>query len=204
MIEVLIVEDHPMVIEGLKTILEPSHNVKLVGIATNGVDALKLCKEVKPHVVLLDIRLPDCKGTDLCKEIIKASPESGVIALTTHSQELYIRNMIENGARGYLLKSSPPEEIIKAIETVFSGKTYFSAEVSDLLRTSESKPMYISKREKEVLQLIAKGLTNNEIADKLFLSPLTVDSHRKNLIAKLGVKNTAEMISYAINTGIIE
>jgi DNA-binding NarL/FixJ family response regulator len=204
MIEVLIVEDHPMVIEGLKTILETNHNVKLAGIATNGVEALKLCKEMKPHVVLLDIRLPDCKGTDLCKDIIKLSPESGVIALTTHSQELYIRNMIDNGAKGYLLKSSPPEEIMKAIETVFSGKKYFSTEVSDLLRTSESKPLYISKREKEVLQLIAKGLTNHEIADKLFLSPLTVDSHRKNLIAKLGVKNTAEMISYAISTGIIE
>ena len=200
----MIVEDHPMVIEGLKTILEQTNNIHITAIAKNGSDALKLCKEKKPHIVLLDIRLPDCNGTDLCKEIVKSTPETGIIALTTHSQELYIRKMIDNGARGYLLKSSSPEEILKAIESVFSGNKYFSTEVSSLMRTSESKPLYISKREKEVLQLIAKGMTNHEIADKLFLSPLTVDSHRKNLISKLGVKNTAEMISYAINSGIIE
>lgn len=203
MVNICIIEDHPMVVDGLKSALSGFEYIHIAGCAYNAKDGLAIVKEFQPDVVIMDIRLPDKSGIELCKELMLLMPSLGVIALTTYLHRFYIQSMIDSGAKAYLLKSSPASEIIEAITTVADGNEYFSEEVKAQLRSHSDQPVYVSRREKEVLKLIAEGLTNQEIAEKLFISPLTVDSHRKNLIAKFGAKNTASLISIAMNGGYL-
>lgn len=165
---------------------------------------------LKKHAVditLLDINLPDINGIELCKKIKKEFPATKVLGISTFNDRSYISRMIENGASGYLIKSASAEEISDAIQTVMSGKLYMSLEMEHVLQPSTVMPSgllpAVTKREKEVLQLIAEGLTNNQIAEKLFISSLTVDSHRKNLMTKLKVNNTASLIRIAIEHRLI-
>jgi DNA-binding NarL/FixJ family response regulator len=156
---------------------------------------------------LLDINLPDISGIDLCKKIHKEFPEIKIIGISTFSERSYISRMIENGASGYLIKSASANEIAEAIDTVLLGKIYLSVSMEHIAKPlsimrSDNLPA-LTKREKEVLQLISEGLTNNQIAEKLFISPLTVDSHRKNLLTKLDVNNTASLIKLAVQNGLI-
>jgi DNA-binding NarL/FixJ family response regulator len=203
MINVLIVDDHPLIAEGLGKALTATGSINVCGYASNAGTVLSKTSQLLPDVILLDIKLPDGNGVDLCKRIIEANPAQKVIALTSFNQRYYIQEMIKNGAQGYLLKNAEPAEIIDAIFCVYEGETYYSPEVRKIIFADKDHSIFLSKREIEVLKLIAQGLTNAEIADKLFISPLTADSHRKNLIIKLGAKNTASLIHIASIDGFI-
>jgi DNA-binding NarL/FixJ family response regulator len=158
----------------------------------------------QPDVLLLDINLPDKSGIDLCKEIKEKYPEIHIIGLSSYNQLSYIQKMMENGATGYVLKNASREEIVEAVEAVVCGKTYLSTEISATLKENKNtKIPIITRREKEVLHLIAEGLTNNAIAEKLFISATTVDTHRSSLLAKFEVKNTANLIRLAGQFGMI-
>ncbi|HEY4789461.1 MAG TPA: response regulator transcription factor [Bacteroidales bacterium] len=199
MIDVLIVEDHPVVIEGLKKLLIDSGLAKLCVTASTGKECNAYLKNFTPDIVLLDINLPDINGIDLCKTLKTEYPELKILAISSFGQRSYILRMMENGALGYVLKNSSEEEIIEAIKNVASGKKHLGYDVNEILhpsRKDENIPL-LTRRETEVLRMIADGFTNQEIADKLFVSPLTVDSHRKNLIMKLNARNTAELIKIA-------
>ena len=158
-------------------------------------------------ILKLDINLPDVSGIDLCRKIRKDFPEIKILGISTFSDRSYISRMIENGAAGYLMKSASAGQIAEAIETVLNGKMYVSVSMEHVLRplsvTAPGNLAVLTKREKEILGLIAEGLTNNQIAEKLFISQLTVDSHRKNLLTKLNVNNTASLIRVAMEQGLI-
>lgn len=206
-IYVLIVDDHPVVVEGLRSLLGQLPSIEVAGSAANAFEAMALLKGHVVDIVLLDINLPDVSGIDLCKKIKKEFPAIKILGISTFADRSYISRMIANGAAGYLIKSATAEEIAEAIRTVLQGKIYLSLELDHIGRPSTALPAgglpMLTKREKEVLQLISEGFTNGEIAAKLFISHLTVDSHRKNLLTKLGVANTAALIRLAVEQGLI-
>jgi DNA-binding NarL/FixJ family response regulator len=201
-VKIFIVDDHPMVVAGLNALLSGLENIEVAGSAANAFETMPFLKNKPVDIILLDINLPDINGIDLCKKIKKEFPGIKVLGISTFSDRSYISRMIENGASGYLIKSASAEEISDAIQTVMQGRLYMSLEMEYVLQPSSATPTgllpTLTKREKEVLQLIAEGLTNNQIANKLFISPLTVDSHRKNLMTKLKVNNTASLIRLAV------
>ena len=205
MIDVLIVEDHPVVIEGLKKLLLDSGLAKLCVTASTGKECTTYLKNYSPDIVLLDINLPDINGIDLCKILKTDYPNLKILAISSFGQRSYILRMIENGAMGYVLKNSSEDEIIAAIKDVVASKNHIGFEVNEILNQSSkgSDSPLLTRREAEVLKMIADGFTNQEIADKIFVSPLTVDSHRKNLLMKLSAKNTAELIKIAFCKGLI-
>jgi DNA-binding NarL/FixJ family response regulator len=204
MIKVLITDDHLLVIEGIKALLKGHEQIEVTGHAHDGYTAIKFLKEHETDVILLDINLPDLSGIDLCIKIKEEFPHIKVLALSTFKERTYITRIIEAGASGYLLKNVNREELMEAIEMVYEGKMYLNKEIAQVI-TSYAKltiPV-LTTREKEVLTCIADGLTNQQTAEKLFLSPLTVDSHRKNLLTKFQVKNTASLIRFAVENKLI-
>ena len=192
-----------MVIEGIRSLLQNEKGIEWMGHATNAASCLGFLKNQQPDIILMDINLPDMSGIDLCKEVRQKFPSVFVLGLSTFNQQAFIRNMIDNGASGYVLKNADKEELLEAIVAVQQGKTFLSHEANLSLRDKEDKMPPISRREKEVLLLIADGLTNNEIADKLFISVPTVNTHRKSLLEKLEAKNTAILIGRATKQGLI-
>jgi DNA-binding NarL/FixJ family response regulator len=206
-IKIFIIDDHPMVVAGLNSLLGRLENIEVAGAVSNAFDAIPFLKKNKIEVVLLDINLPDISGIDLCKKIHKEFPDIKILGISTFSERSYISRMIENGASGYLIKSASAGEIAEAIDTVLKGKIYLSVSMEHIAKPLSIMPSdnlpALTKREKEILQLISEGLTNNQIAEKLFISPLTVDSHRKNLLTKLNVNNTASLIKLAVQNGLI-
>ncbi|MDP4264179.1 MAG: response regulator transcription factor [Bacteroidota bacterium] len=207
MIRVFIVDDHPVVIEGIRSLLQHEKDIEWAGQAMNAQSCLGFFVNNTADIILMDINLPDTNGVDLCAVIKEKYPGIFVLGLSTFNQGLYIKKMMENGASGYILKNSSKDELLKAIHAVCDGSIYFSGEVGEALqqyqKTSGTELPALSRREKEVLELIAEGYTNPQIAEKLFVSPFTVDSHRKNLIAKLNVKNTAMLIRFAVEYKLI-
>ena len=204
MIPVLIVEDHPLVAEGLKSILSSSDEFAIHGLANNGADFKTIFASFDQGVVLMDIRLPDINGIELCKMIKESKKPVQVIALTTFNQQYLIKKMLEAGAISYLLKNATPDEICLAIRRAWQNQSTFSQPVKQQINQVSYTTTDLSKREIEVLYLIAQGLTNSQIAEKLFISPLTVDSHRKNLLLKTGAKNSAALIKFAVDQGYVE
>jgi len=205
MIKVFIIDDHQLIIEGIHSLLEPEKDIEWAGSAKMPDELLAFLKTASPDVILMDINLPQKSGLDLCKEIKQKYPAIHIIGLSTSEQASIIRKMIENGASGYLLKDASKKEIIEAIHTVVKGKTYVNFSVAQALKnktTDEAIPM-LTRREKEVLDLIAEGFTNQEIADKLFLDVTTINSHRKNMLTKYNVKNTAALVKLALNNNLI-
>ena len=200
---IFIVDDHYMVIEGIRSLLQNEKGIEWMGHATNAASCLGFLKNQQTDIILMDINLPDMSGIDLCKEVRQKFPSVFVLGLSTFNQQAFIRNMIDNGASGYVLKNADKEELLEAIVAVQQGKTCLSHEANLSLRDKEDKMPPISRREKEVLLLIADGLTNNEIADKLFISVPTVNTHRKSLLEKLEAKNTAILIGRATKLGLI-
>lgn len=206
MIKVYIVDDHSVVIEGIYALLQHEKEIEVSGYALNGNNCLQYFTTNNADIILMDISLPDINGVDLCRVIKTTYPGIMVVALSTFNQGSYIRKMMENGASGYLLKNSNRQEIIDAIKTAYSGKTYLSFDAGKALITNtdiETNLPPLTKREKEVLAHIAEGLTNLEIAQILFISVDTVDSHRKNLHSKLNVKNTAMLIRFAVENKLV-
>ncbi|WP_462219801.1 response regulator transcription factor [Ferruginibacter sp.] len=207
MIRVFIVDDHPVVIEGIHSLLQNEKDMAWMGHAMNAASCLGFFVNNTADVVLMDISMPGMDGVELCAVMKEKYPGIMILGLSSFNQGLYIKKMVENGASGYILKNSSKEELIKAIHAVHEGCIYFSGEVGMALKEyqkSEKNDLrLLTPREKEVLELIAQGYTNPQIAEKIFLSPFTVDSHRKNLLAKLGVKNTASLIRLAVEKKLI-
>ena len=206
MIKVYIVDDHLVVIEGIKSVLQNDESIEIVGFATTAEKCLHFFEIHSANVILMDISLPDIDGIELCKLITQKQPQIKVLALSTFDQGSYIRKMMESGANGYLLKNSSKQEIIEAIKTVYSGGTYLCFEAGRAFKLDneeQNKLPSLTKREKEVLHKISEGFTNAQISEMLFISIDTVDSHRKNLHTKLNVKNTAMLIKFAIENNLL-
>jgi DNA-binding NarL/FixJ family response regulator len=202
--KIFIVDDHPLVLEGLRALIEEHGNLKMVGTAATAQEALVFLGNNSVDVAFLDINLPDISGIDLCKKIKDIWPGIKILALSTFAERSYISRMIQNGAMGYLLKSSSKEEIFEAIDQVMAGGFYMHVNLMQNTKAEASKPVpVLTRRETEILALIAEGLTNPQIADKLFLSTLTINSHRKSLLTKFEVTNTASLIKNAASFGLI-
>jgi DNA-binding NarL/FixJ family response regulator len=213
MIKVLLADDHPMVREGLRLAINSTSGQQVIGTAGNAAEALQLIASLKPDLLLTDISMPGVSGIELTREALKQNPGLKVIIMSMHENDAYINNAVQAGAQGYLLKDSDKNELSEAIQMVMDGGKYFSKSVSQILvngmynkqeDASASDNSGLSNREIEVLRLIAQGLSNKEIAAKLFLSVRTIDAHRYNIMQKLDVKNTAEMIRSAVKLKIVE
>ena len=205
MTKVFIVDDHNVVIEGILSLLQNSDENVVVGTAQNATNCLYFLEKNKVDVILMDINLPDMNGIDLCNEVKKTYSEIKILALSTFNQISYINKMMSNGASGYLLKNITKDELQQAIYTVMEGRTYHSFEVNEIIKIAKNNARslpILTKRETDILKLVAAGLTNPQIGEKLFISTDTVDSHRKNLHSKLGVNNTAMLVRYAIENAL--
>ncbi|MBS1665422.1 MAG: response regulator transcription factor [Bacteroidetes bacterium] len=198
-----IVDDHYMVIEGIRSLLQNEKEIIWMGHATNAASCLSFLKQQQPDIILMDVNLPDISGIELCKEVREKYPSTYVLGLSTFNQQAIIRNMMDNGASGYILKNADKTELLAAIKEVGLGKTYMSDEASLSLKDSSSEVTLITRREKEILKLIATGLTNAEISAQLFISIPTVNTHRKSLLEKFEAKNTAILIGKATKQGLI-
>ncbi len=209
MINIIITDDHVMVTKGLKSMLETIDNFNIINIFHTGQVLLDTLETTKPDILLLDINLPDISGLDLCKTINKQYPEIKIIALTNYNEISFVKNMMRNGAKGYLLKNTSQDELVKAIQIVYNGENYLPSSIKDKLLEdsfgvkSNSFIPKLTRREKEVLEKIAEELTNQEIADTLFISIKTVESHRNNLLQKFEVRNTAGLIKEAYTKGLL-
>lgn len=193
-----------MVIEGIRSLLQNEKEVEWMGHASNADSCMAFLQQQQPDIILMDISMPGKSGIDLCKEVKEKYPNVFVIGLSTFNQQSFIHKMMENGASGYVLKNATQQELMEAITIVAKGKTYLSDEAASALKKNETSEMpVITRREKEVLSLIAEGMTNGEIAEKLFISSATVDTHRKNLLVKFQTKNTASLIKTAVQMQLI-
>ena len=204
-IKLFIVDDHYMVIEGIHSLLQNEKDIEWMGHASNASSCLAFLQNQKPDVILMDISLPDKSGIDLCKEVKDRFPGIHILGLSTFNQQSFIEKMMKSGASGYVLKNATQEELTEGIRTVTTGRLYLSFDAATALRqpAAENNVPLITRREKEVLGLIADGLTNNEIAQQLFISVATVDTHRKNLLAKFECKNIASLIKLAMQMHLI-
>lgn len=202
---ILVVDDHPMVLEGMKAMLQLINFIELAGTASNAFEAIDQLKKSRVDVAIVDINLPDISGIELTAKIKKEFPSVKVLAMSTFKERSYISQMIQNGASGYLVKSASREEIEEAILSAYEGKLYLSLDINtvEINKQIHAPIPVISTREKEVLQLIASGLTNPQIAANLFISLNTVDTHRKNLLAKFNVNNTAGLIMMAVKNNLV-
>lgn len=202
-VRVFIVDDHYMVIEGIRSLLQNEKDIEWMGHATNAASCLGFLKMQQPDIIFMDVNLPDLSGTELCRQVKQLYPAVLVIGLSTFNQQPVVRNMMENGASGYVLKNATKAELLNAIAEVMAGKTYLSMEVAVSLRKQTEELPLVSRREREVLQLIADGFTNAEIAEKLFISVPTVNTHRKSLLEKFKVNNTAGLIKLAVKHNLV-
>jgi len=197
---ILLVDDHPLVLAGLRALLAPLPGLDVVATAATAAEAYAAAAAHRPDVVLLDINLPDQSGLDVCHRLMSDYPALKILALTTLNEKSYVTRMMAQGAAGYVLKNASPDELAEAIARVRAGKKYFSEEVQELLLQPEPAAAAVpplTRREKEILGFIAQGLTSQAIADKLFLSALTIETHRRNLLVKFDVSNTAALIRLA-------
>ncbi len=209
-IQIIIADDHQLFRNGLKILLSSFPEFEVTGEASNGEDFLKLLKTTPADIALMDINMPEMDGIEATRRGLKICPSISIIALSMYGEEEYYYKMVDSGAKGFLLKDSDIAEVREAILTVIKGGSYFSQELLYHViqkikhRELESKSANLSKREKEVLHKICEGLSNQEIADTLFISKRTVDKHRANLLGKTNSKNTASLILFAIKNKLIE
>lgn len=203
MIRVAIVDDHKILVEGLNSLITESGIAKVVGVAHSAQECQLSIHFWKPDVLLLDVGLPDRSGLDYCKELKEQFPDLKILALTTHNEYSIVRQMLENGASGYLIKNAMASEVLEGIKVVSEGKIFLCHEVDLLMKKPLEEVVWLTHREKELLRLVTEGYTNTEIADKIFLSPETIKGYRKNLLLKLGAKNTAVLVKMAIEQKLI-
>ena len=213
MIRIALADDHTVLRAGLKSLLERQRDFEVVGEAGDGRELLRVVDDTTPDVVVTDIGMPTLNGTEATSQIVTKHPKTRVIMLSMHSDEAYVLRALKAGARGYLVKESAEADLMTAIRTVHSGKAFFSPSVSALLvedyvrqmrdRGVEDSYELLSPREREVLQLIAEGQSNKDIANLLALSVYTVETHRGNILQKLGLHNVPELILYAVRKGVI-
>jgi two-component system, NarL family, response regulator NreC len=212
-IQILLAEDHAIMRTGLRLVLERQADFRVIGEASDGREALAQAQKERPHVVVMDIGMPNLNGIEATRQICATTPDCAVVILSMHSDEGYVLRALKAGAKGYLLKESAENDLIAAIRAVAAGKAYFSPAVSRMLvedyvrqlqdREIEDSYELLTTREREVLQLIAEGRSNKEIANQLNLSLYTVETHRGNLMEKLNLHTVPELILYAVRKGVI-
>lgn len=214
MTNILIADDHAMFADGISSILDTEVDINVIGKCLDGPSVLEFLKDNKVDVLLLDVNLPGMSGIDVCKTVTAKHPEIKVIAISMFNEESFVTEILNNGAKGYVLKNTGRDELLKAINTVLTGKSYFSDDVTETImkglmsqRTGSKKAKKeipkISRREKEVLDLIVKEHTTQEIANKLFISLKTVESHRSNLLAKMNARNTAGLVRITMEHNLL-
>ena len=212
MISVLLADDHSVVLSGLKAMLSAEADVRVIGEATDGLEVVPMVEQHKPDVLVLDLMMPGLNGLEVARQLEKRVPSTRVVILSMHANEAYVVEALRAGASGYVLKQSPGNEVGQAIRAVMSGKRYLSPPLSDeVLRRFEERMNAaaldpydtLSGREREVLQLAAEGLTNADIGKRLDIGKRTVETHRANLIRKLGLKSHAELVRYAVKRGLL-
>jgi DNA-binding NarL/FixJ family response regulator len=214
MTRILLADDHGVVRQGLRAVLARDASLEVIGESADGREAVRLAEALQPHVVIMDISMPQLNGIEAAKQIVKANPRTQIIILSMHSDETYLIRALQAGVKGYLLKESAEEDLIRAVRMVAQGKPFFnpavtSALLADYMRDMQQRNLQdsydlLTEREKEVLQLLAEGKSNKETATVLDVSPSTVETHRTNLMQKLGLHNTAEIVLYAVRKKIIQ
>jgi DNA-binding NarL/FixJ family response regulator len=202
-ITVLLADDHALVRRGFRKILEDDQYIRVVGEASNGVEAIEMAQQLKPKVVVMDLAMPQLDGVQATKEIVKHIPGTSVLVLSMHADDNYIRNAIDAGARGYLLKNAIDVDLVGAIKAVAEGRRYMGSGLKYTAGESDDELDKLTSREKQVLQLIAQGKSNKEIAALLDLSVNTVSVHRANLMEKMNIHRTAELVLFAIRKGLV-
>ena len=207
MTSIFITDDHPLVLEGLKNILTERDSLRVAGCFSTAATMVEAVGTEMPDVLLLDINLPDANGIELVRKVRELSPHTRVIALSVHNEYAVINSMFNEGADGYIQKNALGDEIIEGISTVLNGGRFLCSQSAEIMRQKDRDGLQnvprITRREKEILQRAAKGLTTQQIAEVLFISPHTVESHRKNLMEKFAVKNLASAIKLAVEYGLI-
>ncbi len=210
MISVLLTDDHALVRTGIRRLLEDSKQIEIVGEASCGEDGLKLARQLKPDVILMDVNMPGIGGVEACRRILQRDPSQKIIVLTIHNEQTFPKRMLEIGARGYLTKECGVDEILMAIKLVNSGGAYIAPSIAQqlalsLLPGNEHNPIdRLSRREFQVMLMISHGLTNAEISDKLCLSPKTISTYRLRLLEKLGAQSEVDLIRIAVEQGMVE
>ncbi len=197
-IKVVIVDDHKMVVEGLRKLIDESKVAVVCDVAYSGQEAVSVIVRCDPQVVLLDINLPDASGLDLCKQIKSTCPDVRIVALTSYCDYSVVKRMLSNGASGYVIKNAMPDEIILSIETVYKNQLFLCEEIDVMLHRRSEPQIWLTNRETELLKYIVDGFTNPEIAERMFLGVETINSYRKNLLCKLGARNTAMLVKIAM------
>lgn len=210
-INLLIADDHTMFLQGIVSLLEQESEINIVGKAVNGIEALEIIKTKNPDLIILDISMPEMDGIELSKILKKDFPEVKILIVSTHSNVKIISRLIRIGVNGYLLKNAEKSELLKAIHSIASGENYFSEETEEKhlanhlkIEKQVSILTELSSREKEILVLIAHEYNTAEIAEKTFISLNTVNTHRRNLLSKLNAKNTAGLVKYAVENGLVD
>jgi two-component system, NarL family, response regulator NreC len=206
---ILLVDDHALVRQGFKMILSAQADMEIVGEAGNGREAVQIAEELRPDVVVMDVAMPELNGIEATRRLLVSLPHTRVIALSMHRDSVYVRETLRAGARGYLLKDSPAGDLVTAVRSVASGESYLSPAVSNAVlddyRRHVTNPIdLLTTREREVLQMLAEGKTNKEIAVVLNLSVYTVDAHRGRIMEKLNVHSINELVRFAVRNGLID
>lgn len=214
--KLMIVDDHPLFREGLKAIINRDKNHTVIAEAGNGKDGIRLAKEHQPDIMLVDVSMPGKNGIQMIRELKEALPKTGFIIISMHSEPDYIVEAFRAGATGYMIKESAASSLIKGLETVAKGEMFLDISLSQevvfkLLQAKESHARgnhdpysTLTAREQEILRMLAEGMTTKEVAQKLYISPKTVENHRTNLMKKLGLQNSVELIRYAARLGLID
>jgi len=207
-IKIIIVDDHMMLRTGLALLLKENKNIEIIAEASDGKEFLNLLKSHHPDLVFMDIRMPNINGIDATREAIQRKPGLKIVALSMHDDEEYLESMMQAGAKGFLLKKAGSDELQKAIEVIMSGGNYFSQEIMSLfakkmISSNDREMIELNSREKEVLKLLCQGFSTQEMADKLSLSPRTIESYRTNLLDKTNSKNTINLVLFAIKNKIV-
>ncbi len=202
-ITVLLADDHSLVRRGFRRLLDDDEQMRVVGEASNGVEAIQMAYDLKPKVVVMDLSMPELDGVQATMEIVKHLPETEVLVLSMHAEDNYVRNALDAGARGYLLKSAIDVDLIGAIKAVAEGRRFIGSGLKYVAQERDDELSKLTVREKQVLQLIAQGKSNKEIAGLLDLSVNTVSVHRANLMEKMDIHRTAELVLFAIRKGLV-
>jgi DNA-binding NarL/FixJ family response regulator len=212
-IRILVADDHGIVRKGLRFLLDRQAGMEVVGEASEGREAVRLCEELKPNIVIMDVAMPQLNGIDATSQIIKSNPGIGIVILSMHADESYLVRALSAGAKGYLLKDSAEVDLVRAVQVVAQGRPFFSPQIAqslleDYVKTLQQRGLQdshdlLTDREREVLQLLAEGKSNKEVATILDLSTYTIETHRTNLMHKLNLHNTAEIVLYAVRKKII-